>query len=162
MLTLLTPASRRLRALAASSVPLVVSASVRSPSSEASRAAKGTRSRRTRGSPPVILTLLGQTEGHAKGDDTYEFLVAEYCGARQVGLGRGRAVITAQIAAVGDRQPQVTDLPTETVKQHSQLRSNKYSGREKCLKPHYSVFPEGKAGGRKKGTPPLRAGLGGC
>ena len=114
-----SPASASACAFCASSAAFVVSVTSRSSPSAASRAIRSSRSRRRSGSPPGDAQLLhAEVDEHAR--DPLDLLEREELAARQEAVLVAEdllrhAVHAAEVAAVGDRDPQVADRPAEGV-----------------------------------------------
>ena len=113
-----TPQAASASACCASWLPLVVSVSSSRPWPKCrdSRSISHMMFRRTSGSPPVSLQLA-----HAARDEgarqPVDLLEAQQILARQEGHGLGHAIDAAEVAAVGDRDAQIGDMPAEGVDQ---------------------------------------------
>src|SRR6266536_3570979 len=114
------PASRSARALPASSAPLVVNARSRIPSTAATMATSRSRSRRTSGWSP--WSHLGHPKRGRGAHHPRDLLKRQDLRAGQEGVVAaedllGHAVRTAEVAPVGDGDPQVTQRAVEAVQQ---------------------------------------------
>ena len=71
--------------------------------------------RRTRGSPPVTRSFLIPTAGGHPGQAEQFFVAQDFLARQFLPVPPRGAVETAQIAAVGDGDPQVIDLARQNI-----------------------------------------------
>ena len=108
------PAANSEAASGASKIPLVVSPRSVIPGIASRRATRRGRSRRTSGSPPVRRIFLIPRPA-ATPDDALDLLEGQKLVAGEEGDRLGHAVNAADVAAVGDADPEVRVDPTKRV-----------------------------------------------